>query len=103
MINLAELCGEMEQSGRHLTPRTARSWWTKGLLPRPQRRGLGRARGTETFWLDPDVIDQTKAAYDLLAGHSRTYTALIGLWLLCFPIELKLIRKAWHKLIERNS
>ena len=102
MINLADLCAEMEQSGRHLTPRAARSWWIKGLLPRPQRRGLGREKGTETFWLNPHVVDQAKATYDLLARHSRTYTTLIGLWLLGFPIELKLVRKAWLKLIEHN-
>jgi hypothetical protein len=102
MVNLAELCAEMERSQRHLTPRATRDWWTKGLLPRPQRRGLGRQKGTETFWVESRVIEQAKATHDLLARHSRTYTALIGLWLLGFPIELKLVRPAWIKLIVRN-
>jgi hypothetical protein len=102
MINLIALCAEMERSQRHLTPRAARDWWTKGLLPRPQRHGLGRQKGTETFWVESRVIEQAKATYDLLARHSRTYSALIGLWLLGFPIDLKLVRPAWMKLIARN-
>ncbi|WP_316184788.1 hypothetical protein [Bradyrhizobium sp. SZCCHNRI1003] len=103
MIRLAELCNEMERSQRHLTPRAARDWWTKGLLPRPQRHGLGRQKGTETYWVESRVIEQAKATHDLLARHSRTYTALIGLWLLGFPIELKLVRPAWVELIARNQ
>jgi hypothetical protein len=102
MVGLAELCAEMERSQRRLTPRAARDWWTKGLLPRPQRRGLGRQKGTETFWVETRVIAQAKATHDLLARHSRTYTALVGLWLSGFPIELKLVRLAWLKLILRN-
>lgn len=102
MVTLAKLCAEMERSQRLLTPRAARDWWTKGLLPRPQRRGLGRQKGTETFWVQPRVIDQANATYDLLARHSRTYTVRIGLWLLGFPVELKLVRSAWAELIERN-
>ncbi|WP_316174382.1 hypothetical protein [Bradyrhizobium sp. SZCCHNRI1073] len=103
MIRLADLCTEMERSQRHLTPRAARAWWTKGLLPRPQRRGLGRQKGTETFWVESRVIEQAKATHDLLARHSRTYTALIGLWLLGFPIELRLTRSAWLELIAHNQ
>jgi hypothetical protein len=103
MVNLTELCAEMERSQRHLTPRAARDWWTKGLLPRPRRHGLGRQKGTETFWVESRVLEQAKATHDLLARHSRAYTALIGLWLFGFPIELKLVRTAWMKLIVRNQ
>ncbi len=73
------------------------------MLPRPQRRGLGRQKGTETFWVESRVIEQAKATHDLLARHSRTYTALIGLWLLGFPIELRLTRSAWLELIAHNQ
>jgi hypothetical protein len=103
MVTLARLCAEMECSKRHLTPRAARDWWTKGLLPRPRRHGLGRTKGTETYWSDVRVIEQAKATHDLLASHSRTYTALIGLWLQGYPIELKLVRAAWKALISRNQ
>lgn len=102
MVTLIELCAEMERSQCHLTPRAARDWWTKGLLPRPRRRGLGRQKGTETYWLDSRVIEQAKATHDLLARHSRRYTALIGLWLMGFSIDLRLVRSAWLKLIARD-
>ena len=50
MLTLSALCADIEASDRYLSHRAARDWWTKGLLPRPQRRGIGRGRGTETFW-----------------------------------------------------
>jgi hypothetical protein len=88
----------------HLSTATkTRDWWTKGLLPHPQRRGLGRQKGTETFWVEPRVIEQAQAAHDLLARHSRAFTAFVGLWLLGFPVELRLVRSAWAELIARNE
>lgn len=102
MVNLAELCAEMERSQRRLTPRAARDWWTKGLLPRPRRRGLGRQKGTVTFWVEPQVVSQAKATHDLLARHGRTYTAFVDLWLLGFPVNLRLVRSAWMWLVARN-
>lgn len=92
----------MAASDRYLSPRAARDWWTKGLLPRPRRRGLGRAKGTVTLWTDLRVVEQAKAAYDLLARHNRTYAAIIGLWLWGFPIDLKLVRRSYLKLIDRH-
>jgi len=102
MVTLDELCADMAASGRSITPRKARDWWTKGLLPRPKRRGLGRRKGTETFWTDPRITAQAKAAYDLLSDHSRVKTALLNLWLLGFHIELRAVRKLYGELIERN-
>jgi hypothetical protein len=92
----------MAASDRPLTLRAVRDWWTKGLLPRPQRRGLGRGVGSQTFWLDPEIVEQAKAVYDLLARHSRTYTAIIGLWLWGFPVDVKLVRTSYLKLIDRR-
>ena len=89
MITVADLCPEMTRSGRNVTPRAARDWWSKGLLPPPQRRSLGRRKGTETVWTESRIVEQAKTTYDLLALHSRTYTALTGLWLLGFPVDLK--------------
>lgn len=99
MITLGELCAAMAASGRVLTPRAARDWWTKGLLPRPQRRGLGRGIGTETYWSDPRVKAQAEATYDFLAWHSRTYWAALHLWLSGFPVDLHLVRGAYQRLI----
>jgi hypothetical protein len=102
MLTLNALCTDMEVSGRYLSQRTAREWWTKGLLPRPRRRGLGRGRGTETFWTDPRVSAQAQAAYDLLALSPRADIALVSLWLLGFPMSLRSIRANYWKLIKRD-
>ncbi len=100
MHTLDALCAEMQATGRHLSPRAARDWWTKGLLPRPQRHGLGRGKGTVTFWTEPRVSQQARAAHDLLAAHARTDTALLSLWLLGFPIDLRSIRASYQKVIN---
>jgi hypothetical protein len=102
MLTLDELCTEMAATGRHLTPRAARDWWTKGLLPRPRRRGFGRGRGTETFWIEPGVIQRARATYDLLAEHRGADTAILGLWLGGFPLDLRLIRKVYQMSIDRH-
>lgn len=102
MVSVDELCTEMAAAGYSLTPRAARDWWTKGLLPRPVRRGLGRGAGTETFWANRRVVEQAKAAHELLTRHSRTHTALIGLWLWGFPVDLARVRHSYLKLIDRH-
>jgi len=101
-MTLEELRAEMAASGRPLTERAARDWWSKGLLPRPRRKGLGQGRGTETYWTDRRVAAQATAAYDFLAMHSRTYSAAVHLWLLGFPVELALVRGAYHRLVGRH-
>lgn len=102
VLTLEDLCAAMTASGRSLTPRAARDWWTKGLLPRPHRRGLGRGVGTETYWPDPRVIAHAEAAYDFLARHSRTYSAGLYLWLSGFPVDLRLVRGAYQRIIGRH-
>lgn len=102
MLTLAILCADMEASGRYLSPRAARDWWTKGLLPRPNRHSLGRGKGTETYWANPRVIQQARAAYDLLAARPRADFALLSLWLLGFPVRLGPVRAIYCKLIKRH-
>ena len=92
----------MAVSGRPLTERAARDWWSKGLLPRPRRKGLGQGRGTETYWTDPRVPAQAEATYDFLALHARTYSVAAFLWLLGFPIELALVRGAYYRMLTRR-
>lgn len=99
MLTLDTLCAEMVASGRHITRRGARDWWSKGLLPQPLRRGLGRGLGTETFWTDSRVLCQAQATYDLLAQYARTDFALLSLWLLGFPIPLAAVRRIYDELI----
>ena len=102
MLTLHALCADMASSDRYLSPRAARDWWTKGLLPRPQRRGCGRGRGTETFWTDRRVCRQARAAYDLLAAYPRANIALLSLWLLGFPVSMRSIRAIYQKQINRH-
>jgi hypothetical protein len=101
MLTLEALCSEMEASGRHLTPRSARDWWTKGLLPRPRRRSLGR-KGTETFWSNPNVFRQAVAVHDLLTRHARTDVALLHLWLMGFSIDTRFVRAVYLELNTRH-
>ena len=101
MLTLDTLCAEMATSGRHITRRGARDWWSKGLLPHPLRRGLGRGLGTETFWTDSRVLCQAQVTYDLLAQYARTDFALLSLWLLGFLIPLAAVRRIYDTLITR--
>lgn len=101
MITVDALCMAMSGSGRRLTARTARDWWTKGLLPTPQRRSLGRA-GFETYWRNPSVVAQAVAAHDLLARQPRTDETLVRLWLMGFMVEIEQLRRAWLKLIDKD-
>lgn len=101
-MTLEQLRAEMAASGRPLTERAARDWWSKGLLPRPRRKGLGQGRGTETYWTDRRVAAQATAAYDFLTMHSRTYSAAVHLWLLGFPVDLAVVRGAYHRLVGRH-
>ncbi len=102
MLTLDALCTQMRDSGRNLTPRQARDWWTKGLLPKPRRRGLGRGLGTESFWVDRRVLRQAQAAYDVLAQHARSDPTLLALWLLGFPVPLTAIRRVYDTWITKG-
>jgi hypothetical protein len=102
MLTLKALCSDMEASGRHLTLRAARDWWTKGLLPRPERRALGRGKGTKTFWSNPGIRHQAFAAHDLLARHARADIALLHLWLMGFPIDVRFLRAVYLERISRH-
>lgn len=102
MTTLKALLDGIAASGRPLSERAARDWWHKGLLPRPRRKGLGQGRGTETYWTDPRVLAQAEAAYDFLALHARTYSVAAHLWLSGFPIDLALVRGAYHRILSRH-
>jgi hypothetical protein len=102
MLTLDDLCADMVATGRCLTPRAARDWWTKGLLPRPRRRSLGRGKGTETFWTEPGVAQRAHAAYDLLASYRRADTAILALWLRGSPVPLGVVRAIYIRSIGRH-
>jgi hypothetical protein len=95
MFTLADLTDVMEKSGRRLTPRTARNWWTVGLLPRPRRTGLGRGQGTVSFWQDRRVVTQAEIAHDLLGRGVSLQGTAAGLWLLGFSMPLETVYAAF--------
>jgi len=92
----------MTRSGRQLNRRTARDWWTKGLLPRPATTGLGRGKGRVTFWPDNRIVGQAQAVFDLLAKHRRTETVLVWVWLIGFEVEPRVLKRAWVSLIAKS-
>lgn len=102
MITVDSLCAEMARSGRPLTPRAARDWWSKGLLPPPRRQSLGRA-GSTTYWSEGSVLAQAVAAHDLLARQPRIEETLVRLWLMGFTVEIERLRRAWLALIAKDE
>jgi hypothetical protein len=100
MLTLAELRANMDATGRDLTPRAARDWWTKGILSTPRRRWLGRGRGSETFWTNPSEMQRAQIAYDLLVAHPRADTAILGVWLHGFRVNLGSIRAIYRQSIR---
>jgi hypothetical protein len=95
MLTVAELTAAMQGSGRRLTPRTARNWWSVGILPRPARTGLGQGVGTISFWRDRQVLLQAQIAYDLLGRGVSLQGAVAGLWLVGFPAPSAVVREAF--------
>jgi len=83
----------MKASGRSLTPRTARSWWTKGFLPPPARRW--RRRKSETFWTEADIVERAQATFDFLRTRRRADFVIECLWLEDFAIEPRFLREAY--------
>jgi hypothetical protein len=99
MLTVAELIAAMEGSGRHLTARTARNWWSIGILPRTDRTGLGRGSGTVSFWRDHEVLLQAQIAYDLLRERASLENTAAALWLAGFPVPMKVVRRAFAQQI----
>ena len=95
MLTVAELTAAMEGSDRRLTPRTARNWWSVGILPRPARTGLGQGVGTVSFWRDRRVLLQAQIAHDLLGRGVSLRGAAAGLWLVGFPAPTEIVREAF--------
>src|SRR5438067_2118313 len=99
MLTVAELTAAMERSDRRLTPRTARNWWSVGILPRPARTGLGQGVGTVSFWRDRRVLLQAQIAHDLLGRGVSLQDAAAGLWLVGFPAPINVVREAFARQI----
>lgn len=103
MITVSELTAAMGGSGRRLTRRTARNWWSVGILPRPTRRGLGQGVGTVSFWRDRRVLLRAQIAHDLLGRGVSLQGAAAGLWLVGFPAPIMVVREAFVRQIAGHS
>lgn len=95
MLTVGKLTAAMERSGRRLTKRTARNWWSVGILPRPTHSGLGQGPGSVSFWRDGRVLLQAQIAYDLLGRRSSLQDTAAALWLVGFPVPFEVVRKAF--------
>lgn len=101
-LTLPELISTLERSGRHLTARTARNWWSNGILPRPERAGLGQGGGTVTYWKGDGgaVLRRAEIAHDLLSQRFGVQRTAAGLWLAGFAVPLETVQLAFKWQIE---
>ena len=61
-------------------------WHRAGLLPRPKRRGLGRGKGTETYY-PPGTWKQLEALLRAKREDRRLREIAWRMWLEGFPVE----------------
>src|ERR1700710_1030583 len=64
-ISTARLIELARGRGATVTPRQIERWRYEGLLPRAERKGLGRGRGTAWLYAD-DVVDRFYAIIELV-------------------------------------
>jgi hypothetical protein len=98
MITEAELVAAMQRSGRQVSARTIRNWWSRHILPPPSRTWLGKA-GSASYWPDDRVLLQASIAHELVthkATFARTATCL---WILGFDIPLETARGSIEELV----
>ncbi len=95
MLTVSDLMTAMEKSGRRLTARTARNWWSEGVLPPPKRKGRGQGNGTISFWRDRRILLQAQIAYDLLGKRVSLQNTASDLWLVGFSVPFEVVRKAF--------
>src|SRR5205807_903708 len=56
----------------------------------------------ETFWIDRRVSERARAAYDLFEAYPRADIALLSLWLLGYPVDLRSVRAIYFKLLKHH-
>ena len=103
MVIQAELIEQLRGRGYSVTPRQLADWRAKGLLPKLSQRGRGRGPGATYFWPQPDIADQAGTVCELLGRHSRTETALLGVWFAGYRVELHRVREAWLARLARHE
>jgi len=97
----AALIHALAQRGKQVSPYQLERWRTAGLLPRNQRRGLGRSRGSVSE-LDPGTLERAT----ILAEHSRQGRSLPGAHVIerfarGLPVAEERVRAAFAAQLDR--
>lgn len=85
-----------EKAGFSVSKNQLHRWRTKGLIPRPQREGLGRGKGTISRY-PPGTDEQVIALSKLLSEDRRLELAAVALFFQGYPVSLGLIRDILSK------
>ena len=71
--------------GVRITPHQLLRWHQAGLLPQPRREGLGRGKGTVSYY-NKQALYQSWALADLLRRRRNLTEAGWGVWMWGFPV-----------------
>lgn len=74
--------------GYKVSARQLADWVQKGLLPRPQRRGLGKGEGRSRSKWPEECLSQAMVIADLFRMHYTARNVALVLWLLGFPVGI---------------
>lgn len=85
MEGLTDLIRSAESLGAPVTHRRLKSWWNEDLIPRPNRRGLGRGAGTELVF-PPGTARQLGRLIALRRWTDSPSKLRSQLWLLGYPV-----------------
>ena len=96
------LCLLLCQAGYTVTLRCLRDWRAKGLLPRLQRQGLGKGKGSLWFWTERDILKRAVAVCRKIRETRRTSAAVIETWFGGAPHSIGRVRRAWISEISRR-
>ncbi len=84
-ITRDDLLAFLKGQGFPVTPYQLLRWHDWGLLPQPRREGLGRGKGTVSYYRRGAAL-QARALARLLARRRSLHDAGWGLWMLGFPV-----------------
>jgi hypothetical protein len=77
-ISTAELVELARGRGAAVTPRQIERWRYEGLLPRAERKGLGRGRGTAWVYTDDVVTGSARSSNSSSNSDCRSRKRLSG-------------------------